>query len=212
MVAANMIVKAVDNYGTDLKFYYDRETDKYSLLAINSKEEDKIFKFTMNADIFASMAFMDDAICSANFDEHDFITSVGAGAFISTSASATFIPDTVESVISLAMADKESNTLAVVFKVLKYKEDGSDAIKILMPVCVEERFKKNKFNTTVEDIGKNYTTDADQYVLDFMFDVFVGKEDKQYLALRVTNCQNTHKVILLDTDNQEKLSDLISKF
>jgi uncharacterized protein YxeA len=206
MVASNIIIHSMANYNTDLNFF--KEGDSYYLYGVDSKDLDNtIHKIEMNTDIFTSIAYIDNAIYESLLDDHDMISATAVGARPSNAN--TFIVDNIDSVTSMALADKDTNTIAVIFKPLRYVDHGAEIIKVLMPVCVEEKFNKKKFNTTVDKITETFDAVGENYILDFMFDITL--EDKEYLALRVNN-NSSSLLLLLGEDQQTKLAELIDKF
>ena len=219
MVAANMIAKHLPKYNTDLVFNKNEDKfagdeDKFYLLGVSSSDS-KVCRFNLSSDVFASMGFVDSYLTADYTNNHDFTQAILSGADKNNNiASEVYIVDDVDNIISLALADKKTNTLACVFKVKRSFGDGvTDSFKILIPFIVEgAKFKKSKFNATIESIGKDYTKDADQYVCDFMWSTRIGNIDKEFLIIKGKNKDNTSKLFFLDTDIENKLDDLIDKF
>ena len=221
MVAANMIAKHLPKYNTDLVFNknedrYAEDKEKFYLLGVPSNNNETICRFNMSSDVFASMSFTDSYLIEDYMNNHDFTQAILTGADKNNHGyiSEIYMVDDVETIISLALADKKSGTLGCVFKVKRYIDDGvSDAFKILVPFVVEgSKFKKDKFNATMESIGDDYAKDADQYVCDFMWNTRIGNIDKEYLIIKGKNKDNLSKVFFLDTDLENKLSELVDKF
>ena len=221
MVAANMVIKHLPKFNTDLVFYANKDEnaapgDKFYTLAVPNGNNDKIYRFNFDADVFAGLACVDDYVCSSceNVNTHDLDEAIlSASDKVFTFRSDVVIVDSIDDIISVAIADKKTNCIGVVYKVRSFIDGNtSETFKILQAWNVDIAKFKKKCNTTIEEIGKKYTDDADQYVASFEFNVRIGSNDKEYFVVKAVNKNGQKKLFFFDTDMQEKLFDMIEKF
>ena len=217
-LASNMIISAIPSYITDMKFYHDFNTinpnEKFFMYGVPNKSDSKeVYKINMTADIFSSIAFMDDFLASDSHNIHDLQIATIAGYKQSASVVPVIFVDTIDSIISLA-SDKETSQMLVVFKVLEFTNSNSKNVyKILTAFDFGKKYPKKKFRgNTLQSLEDQYGNDTDQYLSNYMIDCRLENTGKEYLAIKAKNKDGICKLFFFDNDAVKKIEELIELY
>lgn len=226
----------LDSYMTDFNFeiknLFNSDDTEISITGVDMKSKNK-YKFTMNTDIFSSIAFINDYIFDTVDNEHDLASAVTIGSKSSSIANPAefFIVDNIDNIEALASTSihrgekknifkslfnknkTDNSTVAIIMKVAKYSnKDTKDTASILTTFDIGKSYDNSKFRgKTVEDIQDSYFTDADQYLSKFsIMDIRI--DDKSYTIIRANNKDGIAKLFVFDTNAMEKIKYLIDKY
>lgn len=210
-IAIDLIMKSSTSYITDLKFHYNKDEEyPFMIRCITNTEDQNIVFVHMKASSFSSMGYFDDFIINPYVNKHDIQVAAVEGA--KDSISDIFNVDKVDSILYMAKSNVKNN-VSIVFKFYRYtSKDKVESIKVLCNYGVEKPFPNKKFNSTIKDLEAMYTSDGDQYIMDFLFEVHIENLDKNFNVIKIYNKNGDAKLLLEDSDIISSMGDMIQKF
>lgn len=233
-IANKQITNGLDNYITDMDYavsdnYNTDEFPDVTFTGINTKTRETV-TFSINADLFACVAFIDSYITESIDNEHDLsLASITGSRINSTTTANFFIVEDIE-VVSMAPAYtkkkgfinkikalfcKSNNiNIGLVLKLSRTINGNKEDSILLTPFNIGVTFEKEKFRgTTIKYIEENYFGDSDQFVSTLIIDkVRLLGVDKQYMIIRGKTKDDKITLFLLDMYTKESLIKKIEDF
>ena len=212
----NMVMNNNPCYITDMYYYKNQDSDDpnevFYMMAVSNKDEKNIVKLNMSADVFSSIAFIDDYIMSMSNNIHDLQQAIVSGYVADLSVTPMYFVKDIENIVSLGADKNESSNNTDVAVIFNIKADDDNSYTVLGSFGVETKYDKKKMaKFKIAEIESRYGTDVNQYVFNYILDTYITNLDKYYMVIKVNNHNGINKLFFLDEDNITKLYNMINE-